>query len=59
MRGIDMKLILETFLGIAVGILLTVPVHEIGHLLGGIMTGYRFSSIGILGVYLCRDEDGF
>ena len=59
MRGVDMKLILETFLGIAVGILLTVPVHESGHLLGGLMTGYRFSSIGILGVYLCRDEDGF
>ena len=54
-----MKLILETFWGIAFGILITVPIHEMGHFLGGILTGYRFSSIGILGVYLCRDEDGF
>ncbi|MBO4559608.1 MAG: hypothetical protein J5712_05950 [Lachnospiraceae bacterium] len=54
-----MKLIIETFWGIAVGILLTVPIHEIGHLLGGVLTGYRLTSIGILGVYLCRDADGF
>lgn len=59
MQGVGWKLIAETFLGIAAGIVLTVPVHEIGHFLGGLMTGYRFSSIGILGLYLCKDDGGF
>ncbi len=54
-----MKLIIETFLGIIAGIILTVPVHEAGHLLCGLITGYRFTSIGILGLYLFRDRSGF
>ena len=59
MHGVNIKLIIEIFLGIIAGIILTVPIHEIGHLVGGLITGYRFSSIGILGLYLYRDQSGF
>ena len=58
MYGVNMKLIIETILGIVAGIVLTVPVHEAGHLLCGRITGYRFSAIGILGLYLYRDSTG-
>ena len=58
MYGVNTKLIIETFLGIIAGIILTVPVHEAGHLVSGLITGYRFSAIGILGLYLYRDSSG-
>ena len=39
-------------------VLLTIIVHETGHLLGGLVTGYSFKSFSILGLTLYRTDSG-
>ncbi len=44
---------------LAVSLFLTTIIHELGHLVFGLLTGYRFSSFNIWGFILSRDGDGF
>ena len=37
---------------------LCVTIHELGHLLAGVLSGYRFSSFEIMGLYLVRTREG-
>ena len=53
------QLIGKTLCGIILGLVLAVPIHEMGHFAGGIVSGYRFVAIGILGLELCRLKTGF
>ena len=36
---------------------LCVTVHELGHLIGGLLSGYRFSSFEIMGIYVIRSGE--
>ncbi len=53
------RLVSETLFGIILGTVLSVPIHESGHLAGGLLTGYKFVSFRIAGVKLVRDCTGF
>ncbi len=57
MAGNDfIRLVGETLFGIILGTILSVPIHELGHLAGGLLTGYRFVSLRIARVELVRDN---
>ena len=53
------RLVSETLFGIILGTVLSVPIHESGHLAGGLLTGYKFVSFRIAGVKLVRDCTDF
>lgn len=36
-------------------LVIAVPLHELGHLIGGAVTGYRFTSITVFGIRIYRD----
>ncbi len=50
--------LLYIFLFFALAWLLHIPIHEGGHLLFGLMTGYRFQSFNVFGLVWLRGKDG-
>lgn len=48
--------ILLTFVFAAVA---QIIIHELGHLIGGLLSGYRFLSFRVMSFVLVRDRDGF
>ncbi|MDR1795492.1 MAG: hypothetical protein LBR25_08875 [Erysipelotrichaceae bacterium] len=55
----DILRIFTYLLGAICGYLLSAPLHECGHLLGGLLTGYRFVSLRVFRVVLSRDAGEF
>nr|MCR5068107.1 hypothetical protein [Erysipelotrichaceae bacterium] len=42
----------------AIGIIVQVAIHEAGHMVMGLMTGYRFISYRVLNTMIIRDDEG-
>ncbi len=50
--------LLAVYLGLAGAMLLQTALHEAGHLIGGLMSGYRFVSYQVFGVIWQRSPEG-
>lgn len=48
-----------TWVGLYVALIATTIIHEAGHLVCGLMSGYKFLSFRILSINFCKYEDGF
>lgn len=48
-----------SFVGIYVALIATTIIHEVGHLVCGLKSGYKFLSFRILSFNFCKYEDGF
>lgn len=46
------------FVGLYVAMFLQIIIHEAGHMVFGLLTGYKFSSFRIMSFVLLREEDG-
>ena len=57
--GLETAAIVSVFVSMYIFVVLTAAVHEFGHLVCGLMSGYRFYSYRVLSINLCKYDDGF
>lgn len=53
------KAVLFSFTALVIGVLANAILHEAGHLVGGLLTGYKFLSFRIFNLTLQKEDDGW
>lgn len=53
------EILLVMLMSIVFALVTVVPLHELGHLLGGYLAGYRFTSLRMFGIRIYRDYGRF
>ena len=48
--------ILVTIIAIAIGLYLNIILHEAGHLIGGLLTGYRFAAFNVFNLSIIKEN---
>lgn len=53
------KAVLFSFAALVIGVVANAILHEAGHLVGGLLTGYKFLSFRIFNLTLQKEDDGW